>query len=213
MNWTFKNIIPHTFSEKNIINSNVWNKEFTLAPNQNYQITSPSGKGKSTFTAFCYGLRNDFKGNILLNKESINTISSEKWANLRAKSIAIVPQQLQLFPNLTILENLLLKNNLTHHKTHASILSFIQALDIEECKDKKAKNTSFGQQQRAAIIRALLQPFSTLIMDEPFSHLDKDNMAIAQELISKETRLQNANLIVTSLHEKPLLFNATPIHL
>ena len=61
---------------------NVWNKEFTLAPNQNYQITSPSGKGKSTFTAFCYGLRNDFKGELQVQLLVFYVDSNGQYSNL-----------------------------------------------------------------------------------------------------------------------------------
>jgi ABC-type multidrug transport system ATPase subunit len=61
------------------------------------------------------------------------------------------------------------------------------------------KTLSLGQRQRVAIIRALCQPFDFLLMDEPFSHLDDDNIAILTELIGSEVEKQKAGMILTSL--------------
>ena len=56
-----------------------------------------------------------------------------------------------------------------------------------------------GQQQRVAILRALIQPFKCLLMDEPFSHLDEDNRLICSSLIHNQLKKNNAGMIVTSL--------------
>ncbi len=56
-----------------------------------------------------------------------------------------------------------------------------------------------GQQQRVAIIRSLCQPFDFLLLDEPFSHLDKENIKIISKIINEEIKKQNASIILTSL--------------
>ena len=58
---------------------------------------------------------------------------------------------------------------------------------------------SFGQQQRVAMIRALVQPFDFLMVDEPISHLDDENSAIMAEIMMEEARSQGAGVIVTSI--------------
>ena len=58
---------------------------------------------------------------------------------------------------------------------------------------------SSGQRQRVAIIRALARPFTLLLLDEPFSHLDDDNAHIACDIISRRQRATGASLIVTGL--------------
>ena len=58
---------------------------------------------------------------------------------------------------------------------------------------------SYGQQQRVAMIRALVQPFDFLLVDEPISHLDDENSAIMGEIMMEEARRQGAGVIVTSI--------------
>ena len=58
---------------------------------------------------------------------------------------------------------------------------------------------SFGQQQRVALMRALVQPFDFLLADEPISHLDDDNSAIMGEIMIEEAKSQGAAVIVTSI--------------
>ena len=58
---------------------------------------------------------------------------------------------------------------------------------------------SFGQQQRVALIRALVQPFDFLFADEPISHLDDHNSSIMGEIMMKEAHKQGAGVIITSI--------------
>lgn len=74
-------------------------------------------------------------------------------------------------------------------------------LGITHVLEQKAGLCSYGEQQRIAIVRALIQPFEWLIMDEPFSHLDIANTKKAAALIETECRKRNAGLIITDLDE------------
>ena len=65
-----------------------------------------------------------------------------------------------------------------------------------------------GQQQRVAIIRALLQPFECIVLDEPFSHLDKENAGKCMQLIQERCNEQNAGCILTTLDaNKEIIFD------
>jgi len=66
-------------------------------------------------------------------------------------------------------------------------------------RNQKAHTLSYGQRQRVAIIRALIQPFKLLLLDEPFSHLDKKNIEIAKELIYDACDKNKAVFLLTSL--------------
>ncbi len=202
MRWTFKHIMPDPLVEENTKDSKVWNQEFSFEESTNYNITSPSGKGKTTLLSFCCGFRKDFNGELLLNNKSIHLINQNDWSKIRCEQIAYVPQNLSLIPSLSVWENLKLKNNLTNHKTNDQINELLNYFGVEKCKEKKPHLISLGQQQRVAIIRALIQPFETLIMDEPFSHIDKANIKNACEIIELTCKKENANLITTSLNDK-----------
>lgn len=72
-------------------------------------------------------------------------------------------------------------------------------LGVWSILDQQAMHCSYGEQQRVSIIRALMQPFDFLIMDEPFSHLDNANKKIAADLIDTECKKRNAGIIITDL--------------
>ena len=72
-------------------------------------------------------------------------------------------------------------------------------LGIADFLDKTAATLSYGQRQRVAIVRALAQPFDYLLLDEPFSHLDTENIKIATEIIKEACEQQKAGLLLVSL--------------
>jgi len=104
-----------------------------------------------------------------------------------------------LFPDLTVFENIQLKNTITNHKTVDEIDKFIEQVLLGHKRDNLINKLSLGQKQRVAIIRAICQPFDFLLLDEPFSHLDKNNIKIISNIINQEIKNNNASLIVTSL--------------
>ena len=72
-------------------------------------------------------------------------------------------------------------------------------LGIDSILNQPAGICSYGEQQRIAIVRALMQPFDFLILDEPFSHLDINNKKKAAQLIQRECEKRGAGIIITDL--------------
>ena len=103
------------------------------------------------------------------------------------------------FPELTALENVLLKNRLNDYKKIKEIIALFEAIGIPDKINEKAGMLSFGQQQRVAFIRSLCQPFDFIFLAEPISHLDDENSAIMSQLLMEETEKQGAGVIVTSI--------------
>ena len=97
------------------------------------------------------------------------------------------------------MENVEIKNKLTGFKTKQQIDQWFEMLGIADKKDAKIGRMSFGQQQRVALIRALVQPFDFLLADEPISHLDDENSRIMGEIMMAEAKSQGAGVIVTSI--------------
>jgi ABC-type cobalamin/Fe3+-siderophores transport system ATPase subunit len=77
----------------------------------------------------------------------------------------------------------------------------MEALGIADRADRPAATLSYGEQQRVSIIRALLQPFSWLLMDEPFSHLDEANTTLAAKLIDSVVMRNGASFLLADLDD------------
>lgn len=194
-----RNALPDVFSEIKDIKSDIWRQDVTFEKGKTYLIKAESGLGKSSLCSYIYGYRADFSGNILFDEAEVKNIKRKKWDNIRSKHLSLLFQELRLFPELTALENIRLKNNLTHHKTESEIDSMFDRLGISDKKNQPIGKMSWGQQQRVAIIRSLCQPFDFLILDEPISHLDDNNAKIITDLIFEVVTAQHAGLIVTSI--------------
>lgn len=195
----FQSVLPHPLREYPHTGNSVWKSSFSLEFPCKIMLNASSGKGKSTFVHLIYGVRSDFEGTIRIDGKDIRELDLHAWIELRRTRMSVVFQDLQLFGDLTLWENLLLKNNLTNHKTEAEIEAMLTLLGIGDRKEQLCRTLSYGQQQRVAIIRSLLQPFELLLMDEPFSHLDEENAGIALGLIAKETDANKAGFVLTSL--------------
>ena len=193
------NVLPVPLEDYPHAENSVWKNTFKISFPKKVLLNASSGKGKSTFVNTIYGIRKDYSGTIKLDDKAISELKLDEWVDLRRDKLSVVFQDLQLFPELTVWENLLLKNDLTHHQTEERIMEMLDLLGIADKKDQLSRNLSLGQQQRVAIIRSLLQPFELLLMDEPFSHLDEENAAIALKLIVEETDKNNGGFILTSL--------------
>ena len=203
MKYTLKNILPNPLKEqKRGHQSDIWETTCHLEKGKKYLITAPSGKGKSTFLHILYGLRKDFSGTVTLDKNELSTISTNAWADLRKDNLAIVFQDLRLFPKLSALDNILLKSTLHTTKSEAAIREMAKQLGIDPLLNQSCGTLSYGQRQRVAIIRALCQPFDFLFLDEPFSHLDEANTKAAFQLIESVCAEQKTGFLLVSLGEK-----------
>lgn len=211
--FTFNQIIPIPLKEQNIGASEVWRSTLQLRAGQRCFVSAPSGKGKTTMQLILYGIRKDYEGTVSIvmegGEKDLRKLSLEDWAKLRQNRIAIIFQDLRLFPQLSALENIQLKNNLTKHKSEQQIQAMAERLGVAEFLNKQAGILSYGQRQRVAIIRALCQPFELLLMDEPFSHLDAENIQKCCALISEECAAQKAGYLIASLGERyPLEYDS-----
>lgn len=193
-------LIPLPLKEFGFKESMIWNQNFNFKSGEYYQLIAPSGVGKSTLINILYGIRKDYEGEVLFDQENIKNYKTKDWTKLRNTRLAYVFQGLHLFEELTLMENILLKNNLTQHVSNAQIEDWIARVGLRSHLYKKAQHLSYGQRQRIAIVRALCQPFDFLLLDEPFSHLDADNQKLLLDLIFEEVEKQNAGIILTALH-------------
>jgi len=199
MNITLDHIMPHPLASIQHGPESIWGKKTELLHGKRILLNASSGKGKSTFTTTVYGLRRDYEGTLTYENEDIRNFSPDIWTDLRQTKISVVFQDLQLFPSLTVQENLRLKNQLTDTYTEMELLALLESLEIDNKWKQSCGLLSMGQQQRVAIVRAMAQPFEWLILDEPFSHLDIENTQRCMDMINKRTTEQKAGFVLTSL--------------
>lgn len=208
---TLRRTLPVVFAgsenDEPVASSQVWMREVVFRrtdPVTNYLIEAESGTGKSSLCAYVYGNRRDYKGEILFNHTNIREYSISDWCEIRRRHLAYLPQEMRLFPELTALENIMIKNRLTDRYSERHIREMLGILEIEHKAGVVAGRLSVGQQQRVAIIRALCQPFDFILLDEPVSHLDtRNNMTVAQLITDHAT--ENEAAIITTSVGNPLL--------
>jgi putative ABC transport system ATP-binding protein len=203
MQITLKNLIPKPLAGTDQSGSGLWlQNQIIISPSETNLVMSPSGRGKSSLVSFLYGIRSDFDGQILFDQADIDKFSFNDWIQYRQTKLSIVFQDLRLFSSLSAFENIQLKNSITKFKTESQILEMAKTLGVEMLLPRPIITLSYGQQQRIVIIRALCQPFEWIFLDEPFSHLDKDNISKAMQLIEIEAKNQNAGILITLLQKE-----------
>ena len=182
--------------------SAIWNQEIAFQQSEWIKVKAPSGTGKTTFIHTLFKLRHDYKGQVCFDGQDIKTLTGDQLAKIRQTKLSIIFQDLRLFPSLSARENIELKRVLqTPYYETEMIDQMAEILGIAHILHQKAGLCSYGEQQRVAIIRALIQPFEWLLMDEPFSHLDQENIRKAASLIASECNKRKAGFILMDLDE------------
>ena len=201
------------FAGQDGIHSGVWLQNITLEQGKRYLISAESGTGKSSMCSYIYGYRQDYSGTIAFDGVDIRSLTVAQWCDVRQRHIAYLPQDMRLFGELTALENVNLKNQLTGFKSEKDIERLFEAMGLSDKKESLASKLSIGQQQRVAIIRTLCQPCEFILLDEPVSHLDEENNRLVARLIIEEASRQGAGVIATSVGNHLQMEDATIIKL
>ena len=190
---------PEVFAKRDELVSDVWKQDVAFEKGQLYLVEASSGTGKSSLCSFVYGYRNDYQGMITFDDRNIRNFDIAEWTRLRQRHLSLMWQELRMFPELTALENVQIKNRLTGFKKQKDIRRWFEELGIADKLNAPLGLMSFGQQQRVAMIRALCQPFDFLFVDEPISHLDEDNSRLMADIMVEEAMRQEAAIVVTSI--------------
>lgn len=201
-------MLPRVFVSESIPPSDVWKKDLIFHRGTRYLVEAASGGGKSSMCAYIYGARIDYEGYMKFNGEDVSRLGINDWQRIRRNNIAYLPQELSLFPELTALQNIQLKNSLTNHVPEERIEEWLHELGIDSRRDYPIGRMSIGQQQRVGIIRSICQPFDFILLDEPVSHLDEVNNCKAAKMIMEVADSQGAGIISTSVGN-PLMLDKT----
>lgn len=199
MELQLKKVLPTYLEEGKTKQSEIWGRDICWDKGALVKIVAPSGSGKTSLMSFLYGMRKDYTGSIELNGKIWSQLQPEEMAVIRQEQFSIVFQDLRLLPDQTAFQNINIKRMLRPFHEEARIYEMAEKLGISTKMNALARTCSYGEQQRIAIIRALMQPFDFLLLDEPFSHLDTANSKKAMELMLQEAAQRNAAIIFADL--------------
>jgi len=191
--------MPHPLLGSSLDKNSAWKSNLVVDSSNNHLLVSESGKGKTTFLSIVFGSRNDFEGKVLVDGSAWSNYSIDQRSEIRKSRLAYLPQDIRLFPKLSAYENLLIKNDLARQKSEKELEELLTYFGLEKQMNQSAGTLSLGQQQRVGLIRAIIQPFELLLLDEPFSHLDENNVGLAIQLIHQTCNENNAGYIISSL--------------
>ncbi|MDR7239177.1 ABC transporter ATP-binding protein [Neobacillus drentensis] len=155
----FQNVSKH-FRQNEVLKD----LDFSIHKNEFVSIIGPSGSGKSTIFNLIGGILSPDEGEILLDGQCING---------KRGFISYMPQTSSLFPWRTILENVLLGQELQGKKDVKAAREMLEIAGLSDYENAYPHMLSGGMKQRAAFIRALLSPQEVICLDEPFSALDE----------------------------------------
>jgi len=156
-------------------------------------ILGRSGCGKSTLLNLISGVDVPSKGAVLVNNSSLSDLSENERTLFRRKYVGIIFQFFYLIPSLTVLENILFPlelNNISGNKSKDLAHEFLQKVDLNDKADVFPDKLSGGEQQRAAIARAIVHDPQIIIADEPTGNLDS------------KTRDQIINILLNLVSDK-----------
>ena len=199
MQLQIKELLPTYFPDTRKQTSEIWGKNLVFDKGDFIKIVAPSGSGKTSLMHFLYGIRHEYSGGVLYEGRDTKNFKVEDFACYRKDHISIVFQDLRLFPEQTVYDNINIKRQLNPYHPPEKIKEMAERLGIGSKLDTKARICSYGEQQRVAIIRAMMQPFDFLLLDEPFSHLDNNNSEKANDLMIEEAKARNAAIIFADL--------------
>ena len=162
-------------------------------------ILGPSGSGKTTLLSVLAGLLAPSEGHVLFEGQNFYTLPSRVRDHVRGKNFGFVFQTLHLLPSLTLRQNIALAADMADLQRDENRLEhLIKALGLQDKAHRKPEALSQGEQQRAAIARAVLNRPKIILADEPTSALDDANAEAVMTLLNKQAADTGAALLIAT---------------
>ena len=174
-----------------------------------YFITGSSGAGKTTFLKLLSSSLKPTSGSVLFNGVNLNTIPQNKLYHIKRK-IGFVFQDFRLLPHLTTYENVALPLKVQNRKEKSfkkDVVELLNWVNLEHCTHTYPNYLSGGEQQRAAIARAVISTPKLILADEPTGNVDYENSKKILSLFSEMNKLGTTIIIAT--HDESLISRKT----
>lgn len=179
---------------------------FDVQPGEFVSIVGPSGNGKSTLLNMITGIDRPTDGKVIVTGLEIQKMSENKLAAWRGQHVGIVFQFFQMLPALSLLQNIILPMDFARKYSRGEkrerAMELLEIVGLADQAHKLPSMVSGGQQQRAAIARALANDPDLLVADEPTGNLDTRNANDVFDLFNRLVEQGKTLLVVT--HDKEM---------
>jgi putative ABC transport system ATP-binding protein len=173
--------------------------DFSLERNTRLLLLGPSGSGKTTLLSLIAGLLKPISGQVLLDGSDFYHMPPGVRDFVRGERFGFVFQTLHLLPSLTLRQNIALAADMTGRTPDQTRLdNLLETLELTEKAHRKPDSLSQGEQQRAAIARAVFNRPSVIIADEPTSALDDANARTVIDLLVRQAEESGAALLIAT---------------
>jgi putative ABC transport system ATP-binding protein len=179
--------------------------DFTVNSGEFVALVGPSGSGKSTLINMITGIDRPTEGEVYVAGQRLTHMGEDRVAGWRGKTVGVVFQFFQLLPSLTVVENVIMPMSYASTfkgQRQERALELLDLVDLLDVADKYPSQISGGQQQRAAIARALANDPPLIVGDEPTGNLDAVSSGLMFSLF--EDLIAQGKTMVMVTHDKDL---------
>ena len=187
--------LKHAYNGTEVLSVPAWRAE----QGAHWLILGPSGSGKTTLLHILAGILRPSSGSASVAGQELPALKPSALDRFRGRNIGLVLQRLHLIPSLTVMGNLLLAQYLAGlPQDRARAQEALAALDLRDKGEAHPHELSFGQAQRVAVARAMVNRPKLLLADEPTSNLDDARCLQALDLLQAQARACNATLVIAT---------------
>jgi putative ABC transport system ATP-binding protein len=183
-------------------------KDITLQvrPGEFVSVVGPSGSGKSTLLNMITGIDRPTSGEVFVGDQAVHALSENQLARWRGRNVGVIFQFFQLLPTLTTLENVMLPmdfcDTYRRRERKRRVMHLLEQVGIAAQAHKLPSALSGGEQQRAAIARALANDPSLVVADEPTGNLD--TVTAAEVFALFEGLVDQGKTLLVVTHDRSL---------
>lgn len=196
--------IIHTYQQGTLSVCALRDISLTITESEIIAIVGNSGSGKSTLLHILGLMENPSEGSLFLFENDVSSLDDDERSIIRNKMIGFLFQFHYLLPEFTLMENILIPtmiNKENQSKAKKRVIHLLDALGIRKRAHHYPSEISGGEQQRAALARALINHPRIILADEPTGNLDKDRSIEIQELLWHQCQSSGATLIIVTHNE------------
>ena len=187
--------LKHAYNGIEVLSVPAWQVE----QGSQWLVLGPSGSGKTTLLHILAGILQPAAGSVSIAGQDLTALRPAELDRFRGQRIGIVLQRLHLLPSLTVMDNLLLAQYLAGLAQDGTrVREVLASLDVGDKADAYPHELSFGQAQRVAVARAVVNRPRLLLADEPTSNLDDERCTQAYGLLVSQARACDATLVVAT---------------